>query len=575
MITIGIAGLAHDAAVAIVRDGELLFALEEERVTRGKNDWGFPHGAIDVAMSACSLEPPNVDRIAFYWNDRAAFLRATLCEVGGILDVHRPTLARIARRWRAVRSHAMVEEALARSWRGAAMPSIDYVDHHLCHAIYAHRASGFDRALAVVIDGRGEYASLTAYVFDRDQVRLVYRIAMPASLGFVYGAVTQHLGFQPAADEYRVMGLAPYGHADGALDAFFSKLLPLTSNGFTVDLRYTRYQYCENVRDCWFHPAVDEALGPPRSKGDPLSQHHANVARAMQARYETIVLSMLSRLARWHPGLPLVLSGGCAMNSVCNGRILRESRFPGFYVPPAPGDQGAAVGAALSTFPYESAARHAESNRKAHLGPVFDRNQIASAVRERGLRPERVDDAVGRTVALLCEGRVGGIFMGALEFGPRALGGRSIVADPRRSDMKDRVNAKVKLRESFRPFAAAILRERVREFTGHDFESEYMNIVMPLLGDKHGVVPAVTHVDGSCRFQTVREGASHGFRNLVHRFAEQTGVPMLLNTSFNVNGEPIVMTPADAIDCYLRTDIDFLLLEDVLLCKPAHASTAC
>jgi len=575
MITLGIAGLAHDAAVAVVQNGKLLFALEEERVTRRKNHWGFPNGAIDAAFAACGLTPAHIDRIAFYWNDRRALVPAALSEIRGLMDARRPTLARIARRWRAARTEPLVKEALRHAWRGAALPPLTFVDHHLSHALYAHRASGFERALAVVIDGRGEYASLTAYVFDRDRTCTVARIAMPASLGFVYGAVTQHLGFQPAADEYRVMGLAPYGHTDTALDSFFADLLQLRSGHFRVNLRYTRFQYNEDVDHPWLDAAVDAALGPPRRKDEPLSQRHADVARAMQVRYETIVLSLLSDLARRHPSLPLVLSGGCAMNSVCNGRIIRESQFPNFFVPAAPGDQGAAVGAALSTFPYDMVALHVDANRQAQLGPRFDRDQIESAVRQRCLRPEQVDDPVGKTVELLCEGRVGGIFMGALEFGPRALGGRSIVADPRRADMKDRVNAKVKLREPFRPFAATILRDRVHEFTGHDFESEYMNVVMPLLREKQALVPAVTHVDGSCRFQTLGEEGPPGFRNLVHRFAERTGVPMLLNTSFNVNGEPIVMSPADAIDCFLRTDIEFLLLEDVLLCKPAPDLKAC
>ncbi|MBQ0933552.1 hypothetical protein KAK07_24725 [Ideonella sp. 4Y16] len=575
MITLGIAGLAHDAAAAVVEDGRVRFALEEERVTRRKNQWGFPFESCRAALAMCGLTPRDIDRVAFYWDDRAALIPAVLSELRGALDVRRPTLARIVRRWKAVGSNRLVRQALQEIWKNGALPPIDFVDHHLAHALYAHRSSGFERALSVVIDGRGEYASLTVYRCDADRVSCIQRVAMPSSLGFVYGAVTQHLGFHPAADEYRVMGLASFGQQDSALDRFFAALLPITPNGFKVNLHYTRYQHAESTDRRWLSEAVDTVLGPPRHRDGPIESRHADIARALQSRYEEVVLRILSGLARQDPGLPLTLSGGCAMNSVCNGRIFRESGFRDFFVPPAPGDQGAAIGAAFRGFSFRETARHVEFNRRAQVGPRYTREEVEHAVQARGLSPEQNKDPRARVIDLLCQGKVGAVFYGALEFGPRALGGRSILADARRADMKDRVNSKVKFREQFRPFAAAILRERTREYTGHDFRSDYMNLVMPLLSSKRAVVPAVVHEDGSCRFQTVCDLSDSVLRDLLRRFDERTGVPMLLNTSFNVNGEPIVMSPADAINCYLGTDIDFLLMEDVLLCKAAALESQC
>ena len=575
MITLGISGLAHDAAIALVEDGRIRFALEEERVTRRKHQWGFPQRACATALAACGLACSDIDRVAFYWDDRAALMPALVNELRGLFDVSRPTIARMVRRLGAARSQRLVHEELRQLWQDALVPRVTFVDHHLSHALYAYRASGFPRALAVVIDGRGEYASVSAYLCDGDSLSRIRCVAMPASLGFVYGAVTQHLGFRPAADEYRVMGLAAYGRSDPSIDRFFEQLLPITADGFKVNLRFTRYQYAEAIDARWFGDAVDDVLGPPRKPSDPIEPRHADIARAAQSRYEQVVLTMLSDLAREQPSLPLVLAGGCAMNSVCNGRILRECGFPDFYVPAAPGDQGAAIGAAFSTFGYAATAAHVANNRRAQIGPAYTREEIDAAIRERRLPVQPCENPRDRLVDLLCAGQVGGVFLGALEFGPRALGGRSILADPRRADMKDRLNAKIKLREPFRPFAAAILHDQCREYTGREIQSDYMNIVMPVAEDKRSIIPAVMHADGSCRFQTVHELDGSPLGDIIRRFDVRTGVPLLLNTSFNVNGEPIVMTPSDAIDCYLRTDLDFLLMEDVLLRKePASEVSA-
>ena len=567
VVTLGISALAHDPAVAVVEDGKVLFAVEEERVTRKKNAWVFPTQALDLALKTCQMGKSDVSQIAFYWDDAGTLLPALWAEWPGLFSPHVRSARRMMHRLRAARSNSLLRQTIEKLWHPLPPPRMRFLEHHMTHATYAYRASGFDRALAVVVDGRGEFASLTVYRCEGNSIRRVHQVNMPASLGFVYAAVTQYLGFNPAADEYRVMGLAPYGKEDANLRAFFEQLLARKHSGFQVDLRFTQYQNSEALTESWLSPAVTRYLGPRRTPQEDLEQRHADIAYALQFRYEEVLLGLLADLARANPGQPLVLAGGCAMNSVCNGRIARERIFPDLYIPPAPGDQGAAVGAALSVYDYSESARHHEVNRRAQLGPRYTAGEITESVFESGVAFETPRDPCLEVASLLASGQVGAVFEGAMEFGPRALGNRSILADPRQNFMKDRVNSKVKLREPFRPFAAAILRERTREYTDHDFDSEYMNMVMPVLPRMRGVIPAVTHADGSCRFQTVCRSRNAFLWNLINSFAGMTGVPAVLNTSFNINGEPIVMTPRDAVRCFLGTDIDFLLLETLLLRK--------
>lgn len=569
MITIGISALAHDPAIAVVKDGQLLFALEEERVNRDKRACGFPSNALALTLALCQLEKERVSNIAYYWNDLGTLPLALLAEVRYVWSPYINTVTRMVDRVRAARSNALIREQINECWRPYSSPPIHFVDHHLSHAVYGHRLSGFKRALAVVIDGRGEFASLSAYLLNGERANCLQRVHMPASLGFVYGAVTQHLGFRPVCDEYRIMGLAAYGKRDEKLTSFFARLLPRRHIGFTVDMQYTNYQNSENPKLKWLSDKALEHLGQPRDPVAPIEQFHADIANALQSRYEDVVLGLLTDLANAYPTYPLVLTGGCAMNSACNGHILRAKLFPDVYVPPAPGDQGAAAGAALSLHPFSSTSNHLLSNRKAQLGPRYSDGEVEAYLHKIDFPYRKPANPIREVALLLRMGRIGAVFQGPMEFGPRALGNRSILADPRPSDMRMRLNAKIKFREEFRPFAASILREHVSEYTGHDFESEYMNIVMPVLQNKRDLIPAVIHADGSCRFQTVHKAENNFLWRLIHEFHHFTGVPLLINTSFNVNGEPIVMTPCDAFQCFCKTNIDFLLIQNFLLTKPA------
>lgn len=566
MISIGISALGHDPAIAIVRDGEILYAVEEERVSRVKGEWCFPERALDQALDHCGFALNDVTDVAYYWNDLGSLPEAFRAEARSLLDRRVPTVHRLLRRIAAAFSNRKMTEIVRRRWGNHNVPRVSFIDHHHAHAHYAFRVSGFQRALVVVLDGRGENASVSVYVGEDGGLALTDRTYMPASLGFVYGAITQHLGFRPASDEYRVMGLAPYGVARDSLDRFFERLLRCERGRLIVDHRYTNYQRSEHPDCPWLSPRAFEWLGPPRLRDQPVESRHADIARALQARYEAVAFAILEEYKEKHPDLPLVLAGGCAMNSVFNGKLVRSRLFEEVFIPAAPGDQGAAIGAALSLFSHRQTSLHVASNRSARLGPAFSREVIIAALKDVDLPFTEPADLVAEIARLMANGQIGGLFEGRMEFGPRALGGRSIIADPRPRAMRDRINAAVKLREPFRPFAASILAPRVAEYVdaGCDFESPYMNMVMPVRAERRDAIAAVCHVDGSCRFQTVSSRESFIYR-LIEAFDAVTGIPMILNTSFNQNGEPIVMSPSNAISCFARTSLDFLVIGDFLV----------
>ncbi len=458
------------------------------------------------------------------------------------------------------------------------------VEHHVAHVASSYLLCPFEHAALLSVDGFGDFTSTLFAVGRGSSIECIRRIRFPSSLGVFYEAVTQHLGFPQYGDEYKVMGLAPYGEPT-YLPAMRSIVPTMNGGMFGLDMRFFRHGK-ENLGYSWkdqapgvgrlFTDAVDKLLGPARDPGVPVEQAHKDIARSLQSRYEEVVWSLL----RWLHGVTGVstvcLSGGCAMNSVANGKVVAETPFRNVYIPPAPGDSGGAVGAAAYVWGSVT-GRRPEPMRSAFLGPQYSSQYVerllARHAREfetAGVCVRRIPgqlDLCREVAEWISQGLVVGWFQGRMEWGPRALGNRSILCDPRRADMKEILNRKIKRRESFRPFAPSILREAVSDYFETDYDVPFMSQVFRVRAEKRSQIPAVVHVDGTGRLQTVSKDDNPLYWALIAAFRARAGVPLVLNTSFNEN-EPIVNTPEQALDCFLRTSMDGLVLVDHVLVRP-------
>lgn len=576
---LGLNAYHADAAACLVKDGELVAAVEEERFRRIKHWAGFPEAAIRYCLREGGVSLGDVDRVAINSDPRASLWRRL-----GYAALHRPSARLVLDRLRNQGRRLSVEAALAQAFPGESFKgTVQRVEHHRAHMASAFFASPFARAVTLSIDGFGDFASTAWGVGDGAALQVEGRIHFPHSLGVFYQAITQFLGFPHYGDEYKVMGLAPYGAPSRLCD--MRRIVRLDDGGFQLDLAYFRH-HREKISYRWddgaphvgnlYSEALNDLLGPARRPDEPLDQRFLDIARSAQEMYEEAFFHLLARLHARHGGDSLALGGGCAMNSVANGKIARRSAFRQVYVAAAAGDAGGAVGAALDVYMMQPGARR---RHMAHacLGPGFAPGDIAQLVAQRRAqlaeaRCETIafDDAAGlfATVArAVADGRVVGWFQGRMEWGPRALGNRSIIGDPRRADMKDILNRKIKRRESFRPFAPAILSEAVDDWFEESADVPFMTQVFQIREPQRARIPAVTHVDGSGRLQTVTQAANPRFHGLISAFRDLTGVPVLLNTSFNEN-EPIVCRPQEALDCFLRTNMDVLVLGDVMISRP-------
>lgn len=588
-------GTSHDAAAALVIDGELVAAAEEERFDRRKHSGAFPLRAMEYCLRQAGLRSfEELDLVCYYHSQERMWLP-------GMARANAPRMeSRLARALLRGTVHGMraVHRGLRlddeRSLRtfvertGWAPRRNGYrvLWHHLAHAASSFYESPFERALTVVLDAQGESHSGTAFVGDGRQLRLIDEVFAPNSVGYLYQTITYFLGFE-TGDEYKVMGLAPYGDP-ARYRAFFDRIARSDARGRpALDVETLGWMIARD--GLWptsklYPPRVLAALGPPRGEDEPIEQRHMDLAASLQEALERVVTRWL-RALRDETGIRnLCLAGGVALNCTMNGKIARSGDFDATHVAPASHDAGTAAGAALYGYhailggsPRDHAARDTARRRaKVYLGPEYRMMDVRHAVREmrhavRATRPDDLARAVAKAVA---DGKVVGFFQGRMEWGPRALGNRSILADARRADMKDVVNHAVKLREGFRPFAPAVLAEKADEWfdlTGLGGESAHMLFTVPVREDKRGKIPSVTHVDGSARVQTVRRDDNPRFHEVLRAFHEMTGVPVIMNTSFNVKGEPIVMTPLDAIRCFLGTQIDLLVLDDLIVEKRAVA----
>ncbi len=545
---LGLNAYSHDAAVALVVDGRLVFAAEEERYDRTRHSAAFPREAIQAALAHAGLAPKDIDRVAFCWRKDMARARKALYVMSGLpftLPFLRERPAGLPPRLAYLRSVKNLPRDLADA--GIRAP-VEYVDHHLAHAVQAHRFGPADDAAILTADGMGEWTATATWRAGRDGlVRLAER-SYPQSLGKVYAAVTQHLGFSPDADEGKTMGLAPYGRPT-LLDAFREIVRPDPLHLYRIDLKAFAYP---RGRTAMAGEAFARRFGAARQPETPIEPRHEDLAYAVQAVLEETLLDVARRLEGRH----LCLAGGLFLNCALNGRLAREAGFESVSIFPAAGDAGAAAGAAARVAGMERA-----EFRDAMLGDAFDAKAIDTAL---GDHPRRIADPAATAAETLANGKVVGWFQGRMEFGPRALGARSILADPRDPGIKDRLNREVKFREGFRPFAPSVLEEALGDWFLSPRPSPFMLLTFPVR--RRAEIPGVVHVDGSARVQTVSRDVQP-FRGLIEAFAARTGVPLVLNTSFNVRGEPIVRTPAEAIRCFERSGMDVLVMGDRVLEK--------
>ncbi len=585
MLILGVNAYHADSSAALLRDGEIIAAAEEERFRRCKHWAGLPTQAIRYCLEEGGVTLGAVNHLAINSAPNAHMLRKL-----GYALARRPDPRFLWSRWKNRSERTGLVDRLSRALGGEGFHGTShYMEHHRAHLASAYLASPYDEAAVVSVDGFGDFSSAAWGIGKSSRIDIDGRVFFPHSLGIFYQALTQYLGFWSYGDEYKVMGLAPYGEPR-FLNAM-RELVRLQPDGsFRLNLRYFRHHRA-NIPYAWkdtspevgrlFSHELEALLGPTRAAEEPLAQKHMDLARSVQARFEEAYFHMLTSLHARHKVDALAVAGGCGMNSVANGKIHVHTPFREIYVQAAAGDAGGALGAALSVWAEQGGGTRIRMPH-AYWGPAYDDGSIGEVLREYSSALARADcnvikpideaELTDRASDVIAGGHVLGWFQGRMEWGPRALGNRSILGDPRRSDMKDILNRKIKRRESFRPFAPSVLRDAVSTWFESDADVPFMQKVFQIREDRREQIPAVTHVDGSGRLQTVTEAQNGRYHRLITAFKEKTGVPMVLNTSFN-ESEPVVCRPQEALDCFLRTNMDVLVLGDYLIeRKPSIAA---
>ena len=592
---LGISAFYHDSAACLLRDGEIVAAAQEERFTRKKHDSRFPKHAVEFCLKHAGISIADLKHVVFYDKPLVKFER--------LLETY------VSFAPRGIRSYLMAMpvwmkeklllkavlrkdlQALDPDLHKSAIPQLLFTEHHESHAASAFYPSPFDRAAVLCLDGVGEWATTSAWMGEGSSLTPLWEITFPHSLGLLYSAFTYYTGFKVNSGEYKVMGLAPYGQPK-YVQEIYDNLLDLKPDGtFRMNIDYFNYCTGLTMTNGKFDKLFD---GPARKPESPLTQREMDLARSVQEITEEVMLRLSRTIQKETGAENLCLAGGVALNCVGNGRILREGPFKNIWIQPAAGDAGGAVGAAYSAWhQLEEQPRHTRAGqdrmRGSFLGPAFKNEEIEQFLQNAGAPYERLENEplLSRVADELASEKIIGWLQGPMEFGPRALGGRSILGDPRSPKMQAVMNLKIKYRESFRPFAPSVLRERVADYFEMDVDSPYMLLVAPiqtkrrlamsseqkalwgidLLNVPRSDIPAVTHVDYSARVQTVHEDTNPRYYGLLREFERKTGCAVLVNTSFNVRGEPIVCTPEDAYRCFMRTEMDVLVLENCVVYK--------
>ncbi len=582
---LGISAFYHDSAAALVVDGEIAAAAQEERFSRVKHDPGFPSKSIEYCLDQAGLTPADLDYVTFYEKPFRKFERLLETYLS-YAPIGFQSFTKAIPQW-------VGQKLFLRRAIGKGLPGYDkrlvFPEHHESHAASAFYPSPFEEAAILTLDGVGEWATTTLGVGSGSRIELTHHLKFPHSVGLLYSAFTYYLGFKVNSGEYKVMGLAPYGTPRYA-DQILEELIDLKADGsFRLNMSY--FNYCQGLTmtSKKFHRLFG---GPPRVPESPLTAREMDLAASIQKVCEDVMLRSAKNLHESTGLSNLCLAGGVALNCVGNGRILRESPFDKIWIQPAAGDAGGALGSALFVWhqllenPRDS--QQPDSQSGSYLGPQFATAEVREELESEGstYRELPENQLVDEVADLIAEGKVVGWFQGRMEFGPRALGARSILGDATNAEMQKQLNLKIKFRESFRPFAPAVVEEEASKwFELGGVASPYMLLVaqvpqsiqikpsregltgLDLLNEKRSKIPAVTHVDGSARIQTVHRDTNPRYHELIRRVEERTGVPVIVNTSFNIRGEPIVCTPAEAYRCFMVTEMDALVVEDFLMLK--------
>lgn len=593
MNLIGISAHYHDSAAALIRDGRIVAAAQEERFTRKKHDPDFPAHAVRYCLQEAGLTLADIDGVVYYDKPLIKFERLLETYLAyapsGFVSFVKAMPVWLKDKLY-LKQTLKKELAKLGGCKEAELPPLLFTEHHQAHAASAFFPSPFEKAAVLCMDGVGEWATTSVWLGEGNQLTPLWEMNFPHSLGMLYSAFTYYTGFKVNSGEYKLMGLAPYGEPK-YVDLILDKLIDLKEDGtFRMDMQYFNYATGLTMTNDRFAELFG---GPARQPESAISQKEMDLARSIQAVTEEIVLR-LGRTVHRELGVDhLCLAGGVALNCVSNGRLLREGPFKEIWIQPAAGDAGGAIGCALAAYYAKSGAARVpeagDSMQGSYLGPRYAADEIRRQLDEYGAVYRELDDNsfFDQVSDVLADEKVVGWFQGRMEFGPRALGGRSIIGDPRSRNMQSVMNLKIKYRESFRPFAPSVRAEKVGEWFEQESASPYMLIVAPVREDKRiamtaeeeklfGIdklnvprsqIPAVTHVDYSARIQTIHRQTNPRYYRLIEAFEAKTGCPVLINTSFNVRGEPIVCTPQDAYRCFMRTEMDTLVIENFVLAK--------
>jgi carbamoyltransferase len=582
MNIIGLNAFHGDSSACLFIDGDMVAAVEEERFRRIKHWAGFPSESIRHCLDSFGLRLEEIDVIAINTDPKAARWKKVQFALSG-----QTSLSLIKEKLLVSEKRKSIDQHLREAFPTQKFSGdIDYVEHHLAHLASAYSVSPYQEASIISVDGFGDFASAAWGYGKNGQIDIQNRVYFPHSLGIFYQALTQYLGFPHYGDEYKIMGLAPYGEPVYR-EQMNEIVAPVAEGGFELNLDFFQH-HVNPIGYEWdggspkisqlFAEPLAELLGPVREKNQPLEQHHKDLARSIQDAYERTFFSMLNHIYSQHQCANLTIAGGCGMNSVANGKVHLNTPFKNIYIQSAAGDAGGAIGAAV-----DAGTRRGANNNfvmsHSYWGPSFEDAELEQLLRNNSkelafanceLQHDlSLEDLTNQVSDAIIDGKVIGWFQGAMEWGPRALGNRSILGDPRRSDMKDILNLKIKRRESFRPFAPSVLQEHVKDWFESDAPVPFMMKVFQVQAQQRQKIPAITHADGSGRLQTVTESSNKPFYRLIERFFEKTGVPMLLNTSFNEN-EPVVCKPEEALACFLRTNMDVLVLGSHLITRSGN-----
>lgn len=562
----------HDSAAAIVRDGEMLGLVEEERFLRKKHVAEFPVNAIKWCCDVAGIQPADLDHIVYYWNPKLAVMPRVM----HLLKYFPRSMGLIRSRGDKEKLMRRIPQTLSEELGITPKTQIHYPEHHICHAASSFLTSKFEESAILTIDAAGEWDCTWMGVGDGLDMKCLKTQHFPNSIGLVYGAVTEFLGFKFASGEGKVMGLAPYGDPKRYIEQFRDVIKTKPNGEYEVDLSYFTYHYLG--RPNWFSQKFYDTFGPARDPEEKdFTQHYMDISAALQLRTEEVGLHMAKWLRQTTGINKVCLAGGVCLNSVMNGRILLEGVFDEVVVQPAANDAGTALGACF--WLWNTVMRNPRKYvfEHAYFGPWMKDEDYQAAI-DKMIGPEvevdwqRVDDPSTLAAQKLAEGKIIAWFQDRMEMGPRALGNRSILADPRTSEMKDLLNARVKFREGYRPFAPSVLEDKTGQWFNSNYPSPYMILVYDVLPEKRDVIPAITHVDGTGRVQSVSKKHNPKYYKLIEEFEKLTGVPVVLNTSFNIRGEPIVHQPEQAIECFLKTGMDALFLGNYVLTKRTESA---